>query len=45
MIRGIAIMGLNGCGKSTLAHTIAKRLDFYAGQILYSKIRPYTRKL
>lgn len=29
MIRGIAIMGLNGCGKSTLAHTIAKRLDFY----------------
>lgn len=28
MIRGIAIMGLNGCGKSTLAHTIAKRLDF-----------------
>ena len=29
MIRGIAIMGLNGCGKSTLAHAIAKRLDFY----------------
>ena len=29
MIRGIAIMGLNGCGKSTLAHTIANRLDFY----------------
>ena len=29
MIRGIAIMGLNVCGKSTLAHTIAKRLDFY----------------
>ena len=29
MIRGIAIMGLNGCEKSTLAHTIAKRLDFY----------------
>jgi len=29
MIRGIAIMGLNGCGKSTLAHAIAKRLGFY----------------
>ena len=29
MIRGIAIMGLNGCGKSTLAHALAKRLGFY----------------
>lgn len=29
MIRGIAIMGLNGCGKSTLAHAISKKLDFY----------------
>ncbi len=29
MIRGIAIMGLNGCGKSTLAHTISKKLGFY----------------
>lgn len=29
MIRGIAIMGLNGCGKSTLAHAIAKRLGLY----------------
>lgn len=29
MIRGIAIMGLNGCGKSTLAHAIGKKLDFY----------------
>lgn len=29
MVRGIAIMGLNGCGKSTLAHAITKRLDFY----------------
>ena len=29
MIRGIAIMGLNGCGKSTLAHALSKKLDFY----------------
>ncbi len=29
MIRGIAIMGLNGCGKSTLAHAISKKLGFY----------------
>lgn len=29
MIRGIAIMGLNGCGKSTLAHAIGKKLGFY----------------
>ncbi len=29
MIRGIAIMGLNGCGKSTIAHALGKKLDFY----------------
>lgn len=29
MVRGIAIMGLNGCGKSTLAHAIGKKLNFY----------------
>ena len=29
MIRGIAIMGLNGCGKSTLAHALSKALGFY----------------
>lgn len=29
MIHGIAIMGLNGCGKSTLAHAIGKKLHFY----------------
>jgi len=29
MIRGIAVMGLNGCGKSTLAHALAKTLGFY----------------
>lgn len=29
MIRGIAIMGLNGCGKSTLAHAIGKKLSYY----------------
>ncbi len=29
MIRGIAIMGLNGCGKSTLAHAVGKKLGFY----------------
>ena len=29
MIQGIAIMGLNGCGKSTLAHEICKILGFY----------------
>lgn len=28
-MRGIAIMGLNGCGKSTLAHALAQRLDLY----------------
>ena len=29
MIRGIAIMGLNGCGKSTLAHALGKKIGFY----------------
>ena len=29
MIHGIAIMGLNGCGKSTLAHEIARKIGFY----------------
>lgn len=29
MISGIAIMGLNGCGKSTLAHELAKRIGLY----------------
>ena len=29
MIQGIAIMGLNGCGKSTLAHALGKELGFY----------------
>ncbi len=29
MIHGIAIMGLNGCGKSTLAHAICKKLGYY----------------
>ncbi len=29
MVRGIAIMGLNGCGKSTLAHVFGKKLGFY----------------
>lgn len=29
MVHGIAIMGLNGCGKSTLAHEIGKRLGYY----------------
>lgn len=29
MIHGIAIMGLNGCGKSTLAHELGKKLGFY----------------
>lgn len=29
MIHGIAIMGLNGCGKSTLAHALSKALGFY----------------
>lgn len=28
-MRGIAIMGLNGCGKSTLAHALAQRLGLY----------------
>lgn len=29
MVYGIAIMGLNGCGKSTLAHEISKRLNYF----------------
>lgn len=29
MIQGIAIMGLNGCGKSTLAHALSQKLKFY----------------
>ncbi len=29
MIHGIAVMGLNGCGKSTLAHAICKKLGYY----------------
>lgn len=29
MIRGIAIMGLNGCGKSTLTHILCKKIGFY----------------
>ncbi len=29
MIHGIAIMGLNGCGKSTLTHALGKKLNFY----------------
>lgn len=29
MLCGIAIMGLNGCGKSTLAHAIGKKLSYY----------------
>ena len=28
-VKGVAIMGLNGCGKSTLAHEICKRIGFY----------------
>ena len=29
MIHGIAIMGLNGCGKSTLTHILSKKIGFY----------------
>ena len=29
MINGIAIMGLNGGGKSTLAHALSKYLGYY----------------
>ncbi len=29
MVHGIAIMGLNGCGKSMLAHAFAKKFGFY----------------
>lgn len=29
MVHGIAIMGLNGCGKSTLAHEICKYLNYF----------------
>lgn len=29
MVNGIAIMGLNGCGKSTLTHEICKKLSYY----------------
>ena len=29
MIHGIAIMGLNGCGKSTLTHALSKAIGFY----------------
>lgn len=29
MLCGIAIMGLNGCGKSTLAHAVGKKLSYY----------------
>ena len=29
MIQGIAIMGLNGCGKSTLAHALAKKTGYF----------------
>lgn len=29
MIRGIAVMGLNGGGKSTLAHALAKQTGYY----------------
>ena len=29
MVHGIAIMGLNGCGKSTLAHEICKQLHYF----------------
>lgn len=29
MLCGIAIMGLNGCGKSTLAHAVGKKLAYY----------------
>lgn len=29
MVCGIALMGLNGCGKSTLAHALSKKLGYY----------------
>ncbi len=29
MIRGIAIFGLNGGGKSTLTHALAKQIDYF----------------
>ena len=29
MIHGIAIMGLNGCGKSTLTNVLSKKIGFY----------------
>lgn len=29
MVHGIAIMGLNGCGKSTLTHEICKYLNYF----------------
>lgn len=29
MVHGIAIMGLNGCGKSTLAHEVCKYLNYF----------------
>lgn len=29
MVQGIAIFGLNGGGKSTLAHALAKRIDYF----------------
>lgn len=29
MVHGIAIFGLNGGGKSTLAHALAKRIDYF----------------
>ena len=29
MIQGIAILGLNGCGKSTLAHALSKQTGSY----------------
>ena len=29
MIQGIAILGLNGCGKSTLAHALSKQTGYY----------------
>lgn len=29
MIQGIAIFGLNGGGKSTLAHALAKQIDYF----------------
>ncbi|MGN1408546.1 MAG: AAA family ATPase [Eubacteriales bacterium] len=29
MIRGIAVFGLNGCGKSTLAHALAQKIGYF----------------